>query len=119
MGENPSRVVLIQNLPIINQSTETMNLTENIDYCIAQSFFDQAEKNGQKLILGNLNTNIWLHNEKINLDFVIETSKRFTDSRIFIISEGIHKGFYIYSKLKMNCFKLISTSNKIQYTQAV
>lgn len=91
-----------------------MNLTENIEYCAAQNIFEHAEKNGLKIIPGNLDANIWLHNENINLDFVIETAKQFTDSRIFIISAGTHKGFYVYSKLKRNCLKLITSTTKIK-----
>ncbi|HOO83140.1 MAG TPA: hypothetical protein PLS94_01135 [Prolixibacteraceae bacterium] len=94
-----------------------MNLTENIEYQTAQIFFEQAERNGLKLIPGNLDANLWLHKENINLDFVIETAKQFNDSRIFIISKGLNKGFYIYSKIKQNCLKLISSS--VEFNQPV
>jgi hypothetical protein len=87
-----------------------MNITENIEYCMAQNLFEQADKSGNKLVFGSLNTNFWLHKEKINLDVVIENAKRYTDSRIFIISEGKHKGFYIYSQIKKDCIKLITTT---------
>lgn len=94
-----------------------MNVTENIEYQTAQLFFEQAERNGLKLIPGNLDANLWLHKENINLDFVIETAKQFNDSRIFIISKGLNKGFYIYSKVKKHCFKLISSS--VEFSQPV
>lgn len=90
-----------------------MNLTENIDYNLAVSLFDQAEKSGHKLVFGNLDSNFWLHKENINLDFVIKTAKNFSDSRIFIISDGDHKGFYIYSNLKKVCIKLTTSSNRV------
>lgn len=96
-----------------------MQHTENIDYFMAQSYFDEAERRGLKLYLGNFDTNLWLHKENINLDKVIEVAKKFTDSRITIISEGVNKGFYIYSKLKKNCVKLSSTSFAIHQAQLV
>lgn len=96
-----------------------MHHTENIEYFIAQCYFEEAEIKNQKLYLGNFDTNIWLHKEKINLDLVIETAKHFSDSRIFIISEGINKGFYIYSQKEKICFKLINTNHPIQQAQAV
>ena len=96
-----------------------MHQTKNIDYYKAQSYFKEAEKMGQKLYLGNFDTNLWLHKENINLDTVIETAKNFTDSRIFIISEGPYKGFYIYSQLKKSCLKLVSTSFEIPQVQMV
>lgn len=96
-----------------------MHNTENIDYFLAQNYFDEAERRGLKLYLGNFDTNLWLHKEHINLDTVIETAKRFTDSRITIISEGVNKGFYIYSKLKKDCVRLSSTSFAIHQAQFV
>jgi hypothetical protein len=94
-----------------------MNQIENIEYCIAQSFFNDAELKGYKLTPGHFETNIWLHHEKINLDEVIKAAKRFTDSRIFIISEGLHKGFYIYSILEKACIKLIRNSKAVNTQQ--
>lgn len=96
-----------------------MNQAQNIEYYMAQSYFEEAETRNQKLILGNFDTNIWLHKEKINLDLVIEAAKNFSDSRIFIISEGMNKGFYIYSKLKKDCIKLINHNQTIHQAQAV
>ncbi|HKM93318.1 MAG TPA: hypothetical protein VJY41_06685 [Prolixibacteraceae bacterium] len=96
-----------------------MNLTENVEYYLAQSYFKEAEDRGQKLISGSMDASIWLHKEKINLDFVIETAKNFSDSRIFIISEGEHKGFYIYSNDKKDCLKLISSHQKIKQAETV
>ena len=84
-----------------------IHLTENIEYFIAQSRFNDAEIKGLKLTPGNFNTSIWLHKEKINLNSVIEVAKQFADAKIFIISEGINKGFYIYSPLKKSCIKLL------------
>lgn len=96
-----------------------MHNTENIDYYLAQNYFDEAEKRGLKLYLGNFDTNLWLHKEHINLDTVIETAKKFTDSRITIISEGTNQGFYIYSKLKKACLKLSTTSFAFNHAQLV
>lgn len=96
-----------------------MQHTENIDYFMAQSYFDDAERRGLKLYLGDFDTNLWLHKEHVNLDNVIEAAKKFTDSRIAIISEGVNKGFYIYSQLKKNCVKLSSTEFAIQHAQLV
>jgi hypothetical protein len=94
-----------------------MHLTENIDYFMAQSFFNDAELKGYKLTPGHFNTNIWVHNEKVNLDEVIKAAKKFTDSRIFIIAEGLHKGFYIYSILEKACIKLIRNSETVKAQQ--
>ena len=83
-----------------------MNIARKIEYPNARNYFKEAEIKGKKLILGEMKTNFWLHKEKINLDFVIETAKRFSDSRVFIISEGNHKGFYIYSETSQSCLQL-------------
>jgi hypothetical protein len=96
-----------------------MYRAENIDYLMAQQIFKEAERNGNKLVLGNMDTNFWLHKENINFDFVIQTARNYSDSRIFIISEGLNKGFYVYSKLKQNCLKLIQSSHKVSHAQVV
>jgi hypothetical protein len=84
-----------------------MYQTENIEYFIAQSRFNDAEMKGLKLTPGNFDTSIWLHKEKINLNSVIEVAKQFSDAKIFIISEGINKGFYIYSTHQKTCIKFV------------
>jgi hypothetical protein len=84
-----------------------MYQTENIEYFIAQSRFNDAEMKGLKLVPGNFDTSIWLHKEEINLNSVVEIAKQFSDAKIFIISEGINKGFYIYSTLQKTCIKFV------------
>ncbi len=96
-----------------------MYSTENIEYNLAQDLFQQAEKEGTKLTPGNIDTTLWLHRENINHDFVIQTARNYSDSRIFIISKGTYKGFYIYSKLKLNCVKIIQLSPKESTLQTV
>lgn len=96
-----------------------MQRKEAIDYQLAQTYFQEAESSGNKLTTGSLETNVWLHREKINLDFVIETAKQLPDSRIFIIASGPHKGFYLYSTKNMSCFKIVATSERISKVQAI
>jgi hypothetical protein len=84
-----------------------MNIAKQIEYLNARNYFKEAETKGKKLILGNMNTNFWLHKEKINLDFVLEAAKSLSDARVFIISEGINKGFYIYSESRKICIQLV------------
>ncbi|MDA3929402.1 MAG: hypothetical protein PF541_10620 [Prolixibacteraceae bacterium] len=93
-----------------------MHTTQNIEYIIARHNFEDAEIRGLKLSPGNINTNIWLHKEAINYDLVVETARRFPDSKTFIIADGINKGFYIYSTLKQVCIKLVNESKA--YTHA-
>jgi len=94
-----------------------MYQTENIEYFIAQSRFNDAEMKGLKLIPGHFETSIWLHKEKINLNSVIEVAKQFSDAKIFIISEGIYKGFYIYSPLQKGCIKLVRKTHTARISQ--
>lgn len=96
-----------------------MHSTVNIDYHLALSIFNEAEQRNNKLVLGNMDTTIWLHKENLNFDFVIHTAKKFTDSRIFIIANGTYKGFYIYSHLKKTCVKLIETSSIHEHAHAI
>jgi hypothetical protein len=87
-----------------------MNIVKQIEYLRARNNFKIAELRGEKLILGNMNTSFWLHKEKINLDSVLESAKNFSDARVFIISEGINKGFYIFSETRRICIQLIDDS---------
>jgi len=96
-----------------------MHIANPIDYTLAKAFFSEAEIKGQKLTTGNMDTNFWLHKEKINLDVVLNIAKRYTDSKIFIISEGPNKGFYIYSESKKVCVKLIEELPKFAPFQFV
>lgn len=96
-----------------------MYTTKNIEYFKAKHFFSDAEIRGQKLILGNIDTNIWLHKEKINFDYVVEIAKRYNDSCIFIISNGPNRGFYIYSNSQKVCFKLVNESLTINHVEMV
>lgn len=92
-----------------------MHQKENIEYFMALSYFNEAELKGQQLFLGNFDTNIWLHKENIHLDTVLDAAKKFADARIFIISRGLNKGFYIYSKQKEQCIRL----SAVKLAQAV
>ncbi|HPR32511.1 MAG TPA: hypothetical protein PLK12_10455 [Prolixibacteraceae bacterium] len=96
---------------------KSMHTTRSIEYPDATRFFQEAEIRGNKLILGNIDTNIWLHKERINFDFVVEIAKRFNDSRIFIIPEGMHKGFYIYSPAQKACFQLVNESLRYNHAE--
>jgi hypothetical protein len=93
-----------------------MNIAKQIEYLNAKSYFKEAESQGAKLFLGNMNTNFWLHKERINLDFVLESARNFSDSKVFIISEGNNKGFYIYSESRKICLKL--TDESLHYSHA-
>lgn len=95
-----------------------MHTTEQIEYFNARSHFEDAETRGLKLQQGNFETSIWLHKECINHDFVIETAKRFSDSKVFIIADGIHKGFYIYSTSKKICFKLVNETSVYNHAES-
>jgi hypothetical protein len=94
-----------------------MNIARQIDYGTAVSFFSDAEKRGKKLLLGNMLTRFWLHKERINHEFVLESARRFSDAKVFIVSEGNFKGFYIYSESRRVCLQLINNSAK--FAQAV
>jgi len=94
-----------------------MNVARQIEYPNARIYFREAETRGKKLIMGNMNTNFWLHREKINLDFVLETAKRFSDARVFIISDGVYKGFYIYSDTRQMCLQLMDITNKYAHAE--
>ncbi|MBN1924992.1 MAG: hypothetical protein JW798_04085 [Prolixibacteraceae bacterium] len=96
-----------------------MCTTKNIEFLVAKHFFTEAEARGQKLILGNIDTNIWLHKEKINFNHVVEIAKRYNDSCIFIISKGPNKGFYVYSNSKKVCFKLANETLPINHVEMV
>jgi len=93
-----------------------MNIAKQIEYLNARNYFNEAESRGKKLILGNMNTKFWLHKERINLDFVLESAKSLSDAKVFIISDGINKGFYIYSELRKICVQLVDDS--IHYSHA-
>jgi hypothetical protein len=94
-----------------------MNIARQIEYPNARNYFKEAETKGKKLIMGNMNTNFWLHKEKINLDFVVETAKRFSDARVFIISDGMNKGFYLYSDTHKICLLLSDISPKYSHAE--
>jgi hypothetical protein len=94
-----------------------MNIARQIEYPNARSYFREAELRGKKLIMGNMNTNFWLHREKINLDFVLETAKRFSDARVFIISDGMNKGFYLYSDTRQMCLQLMDINTKYAHAE--
>lgn len=95
-----------------------MHYTEPINYIDANNLFRDAENNGLNLLPGQFETRFWLHNEKINLDFVLETAKRFPDSKTFIIASGINKGFYIYSTSKNTCLKLVNTTSVFEHAES-
>jgi hypothetical protein len=94
-----------------------MNIARQIEYPNARNYFKEAETRGKKLVMGNMNTNFWLHREKINFDFVVETAKRFSDAKVFIISDGSNKGFYIYSDTREICLKLMDISTKYSHAE--
>lgn len=95
-----------------------MHSTQEIEYIIARHHFEEAENKGLKLIPGNFETNLWLHHEGINLDHVIEIARRFPDARTFIISQGLNKGFYIYSNQKKVCIKLVNKRNAFEHAES-
>jgi hypothetical protein len=94
-----------------------MNIARQIEYPNARSYFKEAENRGKKLLMGNMNTNFWLHKEKINLDFVLETAREFSDARVFIISDGMNKGFYLYSDTRKVCLQLEDISPKFLHAE--
>lgn len=81
---------------------------ETVDYEQMLVQFQDAETLGIRMKQGDLETSEWLQQEKINQDDVIEASKNFPDSRIFIIASGRFKGFYVYSKNTQSCIKVNS-----------
>jgi hypothetical protein len=94
-----------------------MNIARQIEYLNARNYFKEAESKGEKLFLGNMNTNFWLHKERINLDFVLESARNLSDARVFIISEGINKGFYIYSEARKICIQLVDDSHHYSHAE--
>lgn len=95
-----------------------MHTTKNIEFFLAQRFFEDAKQRGLKLTEGSFDTRIWLHNEGINLDLVIETAKNFPDAKTFIIANGINKGFYIYSSTKKACIKLVNKTQAFAHAES-
>jgi len=67
--------------------------------------FEEADNNGSRLRIGDFLTSKWLQKNHINLDDVVDFSKKFADSKIVIIGEGLDEGFYIYSVKKATCYK--------------
>jgi hypothetical protein len=94
-----------------------MNIAKPIEYLNARDYFREAELKGEKLFLGNMNTNFWLHKEKINLDFVLSSARNLSDARVFIISDGNNKGFYIYSESRKICLQLIDDSRHYSHAE--
>ena len=95
-----------------------MHTPRNIEYFVACSYFKDAENKGLKLQSGNIETSIWLHKEKINLDLVIDIARNFPDSKTFIIAQGENKGFYIYSNKKRTCIKLENESSVFEHAES-
>ncbi|MBN2807033.1 MAG: hypothetical protein JXR22_10280 [Prolixibacteraceae bacterium] len=95
-----------------------MHTTQEIEFILARHHFEEAENKGLKLMPGAFETKLWLHHEGINLDHVIEIARRFPDARTFIISNGLNKGFYIYSNLKKVCIKLINKSHPYSHAES-
>jgi len=67
--------------------------------------FKEAEDSGNRWRIGDFMTSKWLQKNHINLDDVVDFSKKFSDSKIVIIGEGTSEGFYIYSEKKKTCYK--------------
>jgi hypothetical protein len=103
---------------MFNENRRAMHTTQEIEYILARHHFEDAENKGLKLIPGAFETNIWLHREGINLDYVIEIARRFPDARTFIIANGMNRGFYIYSNLKKICIKLINKSQTFSHAES-
>ena len=82
-----------------------MALFSKIDYNNSLINFEQEEKAGRRIRMGDLETSIWLQNNHIQLDMVKEVSCDMPDPRIVIIKEGEHMGFYVYSHKIKTCFK--------------
>ncbi len=80
------------------------NYTE-IDFQKSQEIFELAEINNLRLRMGDFDTAQWLQKKNINLDIVKDFTQQYHDMRIFIIGEGEHEGFYIYSKKQETCIK--------------
>jgi hypothetical protein len=67
--------------------------------------FNEADANGNRWRLGDFSTSKWLQKNNINLDDIVEFSKRMPDSKIVVIGEGSFEGFYIYSQKQKKCYK--------------
>ncbi|PTN09410.1 hypothetical protein [Mangrovibacterium marinum] len=81
------------------------NLFRHIDYHSSLEIFNQADRTGRRLKLGDIKTSQWLQKENIKLDDIKSISQKLPDLRIFIIGEGDTEGFYIYSQKKETCLK--------------
>ncbi len=84
-----------------------MKKHKKIDYHHIINQFALAEKEGNRLRIGDLETSEWLQNESINQCDVMEISQLFDDPRICIIAQGKYKGFYIYSVQEEVCYQLV------------
>jgi hypothetical protein len=82
-----------------------MDHFRHIDYRSSLEIFRNAERSGQRLKLGDINTSRWLQKENIKLDDIKSISQNLPDLRIFIIGGGEAEGFYIYSQKKETCLK--------------
>jgi hypothetical protein len=67
--------------------------------------FREAEASGNRWRIGDFPTSKWLQKNHVNLDDVLDFARKFADSKIVIIGEGQHEGFYIYSEKKKTCYK--------------
>ncbi len=82
-----------------------MTLFSKIDYNNSLINFEREEKAGRRIRMGELETSIWLQNNRIQLEMIKEISSEMPDPRIVIIKEGEHMGFYIYSHKVKSCYR--------------
>ncbi len=78
---------------------------KQIEYLRSLQLFENAEKSGFRLKIGDFETSKWLQRENIKFDDIVSFSKQMPDAKIFIIGSGDDQGFYIYSQKQQTCFK--------------
>lgn len=88
-----------------------------IDFGSALSNFEEAEANGSRWRLGDLDTSQWLQKNNVNLDNIIAFSKSMPDSKIVVIGEGTSEGFYIYSQKQKTCFKFEQKLTEVSFRE--
>ncbi|MDX9883379.1 MAG: hypothetical protein RBS73_15060 [Prolixibacteraceae bacterium] len=78
---------------------------KQIEYIRSLHVFENAEKSGLRMKMGEFNTSQWLQHENIKFDDIVNFSKQMPDAKIFIIGSGTDRGFYIYSQKQQTCYK--------------
>ena len=78
---------------------------KQIEYLRSLHLFENAERTGLRMKMGEFDTSKWLQRENIKFDDIVSFSKQMPDAKIFIIGSGNDQGFYIYSQKQQTCFK--------------